>query len=51
MMNEPRSGMYQTVYGNVVEYEEGVGTAFDIDACTPVPLEMVDFSKPIMEGE
>jgi len=46
-----KSGVYETIYGNACEYEEGNETAFDLDMAEEIPLEMVDFSKFIRDFE
>ena len=42
-----KSGMYETTYGNTCKYRAGAQTAFDIDMGERIPLDMVDFDKPI----
>ena len=46
-----KSGIYETIYGNACEYEEGGQEAWDLDMREAIPLEMVDFSKYIREIE
>ena len=41
---EPKSGIYETVYGNAVEYYEGDDFGYDLDMAEEVPVEMIDFS-------
>jgi len=44
-----KTGIYETVYGNACEYEEGNSEAYDLDAAETIPLEAVDFAKFIRE--
>ena len=46
-----KTGIYETIYGNACEYEEGSSTAYDLDMAETIPVEMVDFSKFIREAE
>jgi len=46
-----KSGTYETIYGNAVEYEEGDDFGFDIDMQTEVPIEMIDFNLILEQGE
>lgn len=41
----PKSGVYETYYGNACEYDAGQSQAFDIDAAELIPIELVEFSK------
>jgi hypothetical protein len=44
-----KSGIYETIYGNACEYQEGDDTAYDIDAAQEISLELVDFDKFVRE--
>ena len=44
----PKPGLYETDYGNTCRYTKG-RMAYDIDAAERIPIEMVDFSKPIVK--
>ena len=44
-----KSGVYETIYGNACEYEEGNDNAWDLDMREEIPVEMVDFSTFIRE--
>ena len=44
-----RTGIYETVYGNACEYEEGSLTAYDLDMARIIPIEAVDFDLFIRE--
>lgn len=41
----PKSGVYETHYGNACEYDSGLSQAFDLDAAELIPLEVVNFAK------
>jgi hypothetical protein len=43
------SGMYETIYGNICQYNEGEDTAYDIDMGEEIPLDMVDFERFIRD--
>lgn len=45
----PKSGIYETSYGNACNYLEGNDFAYDIDAAEEIPLDMVDFDKFLRE--
>lgn len=45
----PKSGAYETIYGNACEYYDGDDTAEDLDMRETIVLEMVDFTKFIRE--
>lgn len=45
------SGLYETTYGNTVEYTEGEDQGFDVDMQKEIPLDMIDFEKFIAEIE
>lgn len=42
-----KSGLYETTYGNVCRYRKGAKTAYDLDMGDRIPLNWVDFDKPI----
>jgi len=45
----PRSGVYETEYGNACEYTEGEDSAYDLDMAEEIPVELVDFTKYIRD--
>lgn len=45
----PKSGVYETEYGNACAYVDGDNIAHDMDMLEDIPVEMVDFSKFIRE--
>lgn len=49
MSKTPKSGVYETEYGNACEYEKGSEIAFDIDMQEEIPTEMVNFDSFIRE--
>jgi hypothetical protein len=46
-----KSGVYETIYGNACEYEDGDDTAYDLDMGEVIPVEMVDFTKFIRKAD
>jgi len=49
-MKKPKPGVYETIYGNAVEYEGG-DHGYDLDSAEDVPVEMIDFTKFIRKLE
>lgn len=47
----PKSGVYETIYGNACEYTEGDSVANDLDSREMIPLTMVDFARFVRETE
>jgi len=45
------SGVYETIYGNAVEYEAGNDYGYDLDMGEEVPMEMIDFTLYIRSLE
>ena len=41
---KPKSGVYETIYGNTCEYAGG-NTAYDLDMREEIPIEFVEFTK------
>jgi hypothetical protein len=44
-MKNPKTGVYETIYGNACYYEEDSHFAEDLDMRENIPICMVDFSK------
>ena len=47
-MSSHKPGIYETIYGNACEYENG-DTAWDLDSRETIPIEMIDFEKFIRD--
>ena len=43
MKKSHNSGIYESIYGNAVEYEEGDDFGYDLDADEEIPLDAIDF--------
>ena len=43
-MSKIKPGIYETIYGNAVEYIGGKA-GYDLDSAENVPVEMIDFTK------
>jgi hypothetical protein len=41
----PRSGIYETIYGNAGRYDSEIEHAYDLDMAEEIPIEFVNFKE------
>ena len=44
-----KTGVYESIYGNAVEYHKGKKSGYDLDMGERIPVDMIDFTKWIRE--
>lgn len=47
----PRSGIYETIYGNACRYDKEIEHAYDLDMGEEIPIEFVNFKEFIRDVE